>query len=91
MVETSQIYETKQNDAGDENKSEGSDPAHYDNKKTATNVSIFLSLTAASSLISSYFGGKLLEYFTVRQIFLLSTIFPLFTLAASFITYEFKA
>ena len=62
--------------------------AKYDNKNSATNVSIYLSLVALSSLLSSYGGGKLLDYFTVQQIFMLSAIFPLIIIAAGFILKE---
>lgn len=60
----------------------------YDNKKAATNVSLYLSLTAASSLVSSYFGGKLLDYLTVRQMFIATSFFSILTLASGFIVKE---
>ncbi len=61
---------------GEESKEEGKEeekssapsldaPALYDNKKAVINVSLYLSLTALASLISSYFGAKLLDYMTV--------------------------
>ena len=51
-----------QNDNNDQRTSSQSSIAKYDNKNAATNVSIYLSLTALSSLISSFLGGKLLDY-----------------------------
>lgn len=64
--------------------------AKYDNKKTATNVSLFLSLTALSTLISSYCGGYLLNFLTVRQVFMVTAILPLLTLFSGLVAYEFK-
>jgi predicted MFS family arabinose efflux permease len=62
--------------------------ANYDFKKTATNVSLYLSLTAFSSLISSYFGGKLLDFLSERQMFMVTSIFSLMTLASGIIVQE---
>ena len=78
MVETSQIVKKKddsdsldgssQQSQQSPNQSQTSDTsiANYDNKKAATNVSLYLSLTALSSLVSSYFGGFLMDYLKVR-------------------------
>lgn len=62
----------------------------YDEGKAATNVSLFLSLTSLASIASSFFGSYLLNYFTVEQIFMLSTILPCLSLIAGLIAYEFK-
>ena len=40
------------------------DKSVYDKEAAATNVSLYLSLTAATSLCSSYLGGFLLKYYT---------------------------
>ena len=47
-------------------------------------VSQYLTITAVSMLCSSYISGYLLEYFTPRQIFLGSSLFPVLPLIASF-------
>jgi hypothetical protein len=47
-----------------------------------------LSVTALSSLVSSYFGGFLLNYFTVRQMFISTSLFSLLTLASGIIIKE---
>ena len=75
MVENSQILSAPKKepstDSSDEVKSDSqrssseSSIANYDNKSTATNVSLYLSLTALSSLFSSYFGGSLLDFLSV--------------------------
>lgn len=62
--------------------------ADYDNKKAATNVSLYLSVTALSSLISSYFGGYLLNYLTEREMFLLTSLFSVLTFASGIIIKE---
>ena len=64
--------------------------AQYDNKAAATNVSIYLSLTALSSFISGYLGAKLLDYLSSRQMFELTSVFSLFAMSAGFILYEAK-
>jgi hypothetical protein len=64
--------------------------ANYDNKNSATNVSVYLSLTALSSVLSSYGGGALLSYFTVQQMFMLTSVFPVLTIISGLILYEPK-
>jgi MFS family permease len=81
MVETSQVDESDDSDSS-------FSVAQYDNTKAATNVSLYLSLTACSSLVSSYFGGMLLDYLTVQQMFILTSVFSLLTLASGIIVKE---
>ena len=98
MVENSQIASTpkkdQSSDSSDEVKSDSqrssseSSLANYDNKSTATNVSLYLSLTALSSLVSSYFGGTLLDYLSVQQMFCLTSVFSLMTFASGIIVTE---
>lgn len=52
MVEASQVNKPEQE-------------AEYNNSLAATNVSIYLSLTSLSTILSSYLGGFLLNYYTV--------------------------
>lgn len=59
-----------------------------DKERATTNVSIYLSLTSASSIVSSYMGGYLLEKVSTQQIFLISAVIPLFSLIAGIIQYE---
>jgi len=51
----------------------------------ATNLSIFLSLTAVASIFSQYLGGYLLKYFSLQQMFLISAGLPLFSLIAGIV------
>ena len=51
----------------------------------ATNVSIFLSLTSAASIVSSYLGGYLLTAVSTRTMFLISAVLPALTLIAGFV------
>lgn len=98
MVENSQIASTpkkdQSSDSSDDVKSDSqrssseSSLANYDNKSTATNVSLYLSLTALSSLVSSYFGGTLLDYLSVQQMFCLTSVFSLMTFASGIIVTE---
>ena len=81
MVETSQVDESDDSDSS-------FSVAQYDNTKAANNVSLYLSLTACSSLVSSYFGGMLLDYLTVQQMFILTSVFSLLTLASGIIVKE---
>jgi hypothetical protein len=53
-------------------------------------VSLYLSFTALSSLISSYFGGWLLNYLSVQQMFMVTSIFSLMTFASGIIVTETK-
>ena len=57
-------------------------------KVAAKNVSWYLSLTAACMLLSSLLGGYLLEALSVRQMFAISALFPLVTVAAACIVSE---
>jgi hypothetical protein len=98
MVENSQIASTpkkdQSSDSSDDVKSDSqrssseSSLANYDNKSTVTNVSLYLSLTALSSLVSSYFGGTLLDYLSVQQMFCLTSVFSLMTFASGIIVTE---
>ena len=58
--------------------------------KAARNVSEYLSLTAVSMLINSYLGAYLLNYLSTRQIFAVSALFPVVSLAAGFFVVEKK-
>ena len=61
----------------------------YDSDKTAINVSIYLSLTSLSSVISSYFGGYLIEALdSNRKVFIISSFLPILTFIAGLITTE---
>jgi len=53
-------------------------------------VSLYLSLTALSSLFSSYFGGYLLNFLTTPQMFIATSIFSLMTLVSGIIVTEKK-
>ncbi|CDW88633.1 UNKNOWN [Stylonychia lemnae] len=91
MVEASRKKDEKDeanNDNSSERSSSQSSVAKYDNKNAATNVSIYLSLTAFSSLISSYLGGKLLEYISTRDFFMITSVISGFALCSGIILYE---
>ena len=64
--------------------------AKYDIKKAATNVSLYLCFSAFSSLLSSYFGGYLLDYLTPQQMFIVTAVFPVFTIISGIIVFEVK-
>ncbi len=51
-------------------------------------MSLYLSLTALSSLFSSYFGGYLLNFLTTPQMFIATSIFSLMTLVSGIIVTE---
>ena len=55
---------------------------------TARNVSNYMTLTAISMLISSYMGGYLLNYYSVREVFLITALFPITTFAAGLFVIE---
>jgi MFS family permease len=59
-----------------------------DEAQTSNNVASYLSLTAVSMLFSSYLGGFLLDYMSVRQIFQISAIFPIVTLISGLFVKE---
>ena len=61
-----------------------------DEASTSKNVATYLSLTALSMLFSSYLGGILLDYITVRQIFLIAALFPIVTLISGIFVSEKK-
>lgn len=46
----------------------------------AANVSTYLSLTAVSIMGASYLGGYLLNFLSVRQVFMINCLFPLMPL-----------
>lgn len=62
----------------------------YDQDKAATNVSLFLSMISLSTIASSFLGSYLLNYYTVQQIFMMSTLLPGLSLLAGIIAFEFK-
>ena len=62
--------------------------AQESERNTARNVSNYMTLTAISMLISSYLGGFLLNYFSVRYVFLITATFPLTTFAAGLFAKE---
>ena len=83
MVRSSQSSRTKNKEDSDDSK------VAYDPDKTAINVSIYLSLTSLSSVISSYFGGYLIEALeSNRKVFLVSSFLPILTFFAGLITAE---
>lgn len=51
----------------------------------ATNVSMYLSLTSAASIVSSYLGGYLLTLVSTRQMFLISAGLPVLGIVAGLI------
>ena len=83
MVRSSQSSVTKNIEDSDDSK------VAYDSDKTAVNVSIYLSLTSLSSVISSYFGGYLIEALNSnRKVFMISSFLPILTFVAGLITTE---
>ena len=59
-----------------------------ENNNTARNISNYLTLTAISMLISSYLGGFLLNFYSVRYVFLITALFPMTTFAAGLFAKE---
>ncbi len=57
-------------------------------EQTSTNVSLYLSMSALSSIISQYLGGYLLTVFTVRELFVITSVLPLFNIIAALISRE---
>ena len=57
-------------------------------KSAAKNLSSYLSITGLSMLISSYLGGFLLEFLSIKRMFLLSSILPITTIIAGVLIKE---
>ena len=56
--------------------------------KCARFVTEYLTITAISMFISSYLGGFLLKFLTVRQMFAVSAVFPIGNILAGLIVQE---
>ena len=52
------------------------------------NISDYLTFTAISALISSYWGSDLLKYLQVRQMFAVAAVLPVFSFIAGIFTLE---
>ena len=61
-----------------------------DKLSASTNVSIYLSITSVSSIASQYLGGYLLTFWSVKQLFLVTSILPALNLIAALLCFEKK-
>ena len=66
----------------DESSSNSEEDITAQESKCARFVTEYETLTSISMFLSSYFGGLLLKYFTVRQMFAITAVFPMVTILA---------